>query len=147
MPVYDAKGHLIALEGIARDITERKRAEDALQESEQKYRTLAESIPSMVHQFILYPDGSIAVPYVNEHILEYAGISAAAVMADPSMFFVPVHPDEQEMVEQAISFSAHTLKNFCVEHRLIDTHGDIRWFHGQSIPQKLSDGAILWNGV
>ena len=74
-----------------------------LQESEQKYRTLAESIPGMVHQFILHPDGSTSVPYINERIAEYAGMSAQAVMAEPTLLFAPVHPEDQAMVQEAIA--------------------------------------------
>jgi PAS domain S-box-containing protein len=55
VPIYDQDGNLVALEGIARDVTKRKRAEQALIESEQRYRSLFESVPEIV--FSLSEDG------------------------------------------------------------------------------------------
>ena len=132
---------------FAVDITERKLAEEALQASEDKYRKLAENIPGMVFQFILHKDSSFSLPYVNERITQYVGISPEAAMAEPSLLFNPIHSDDQEMFQQAISDSARTLRRFSVEHRLIDSNRKLRWFRVESMPQQLFNGDILWNGV
>ena len=126
---------------------EKKRAEEALLESDDKYRRLAESIPGMVFQYVLHEDGSFDLPYVNERIMQYAGILPEAAMAEPSLLFTPIHHDDREMIQQAISISARTLHDFSVEHRLIDVNGQLRWFRVESMPQRLSNGDILWNGV
>lgn len=55
--LYDLKGNIIGLEGSLRDITERKRVEDALRESNAKYRTLFESNP--VYTILLDLEGNI----------------------------------------------------------------------------------------
>ena len=46
-PIKDSSGRIVGISGIARDITERKRAEVRLHESEEQFRTLAEAIPQL----------------------------------------------------------------------------------------------------
>ena len=126
---------------------ERERAEEALSDSDDKERRLAESIPGIVFQYVLHKDGSFALQYVNERIMQYTGILPESAMAEPSLMFTPIHHDDQEMIQQAISTSARTLNDLSVEPRLIDVNGQLRWFRVESTPQRLSNGDILWNGV
>jgi PAS domain S-box-containing protein len=44
VPIFDGEGNLLSYRGIARDITDRKQAEDTVKESEKKYRTILESM-------------------------------------------------------------------------------------------------------
>lgn len=47
-PIYDDKGKIAGVSGIARDITLRKRSEESLRESEEKYRVLTENLRDVV---------------------------------------------------------------------------------------------------
>lgn len=57
--------------GIIMDITERKRAEEALRESEQEFRTLTEAMPQIV--WATRPDGWNI--YFNQHWVDYTGLT------------------------------------------------------------------------
>ena len=70
--VYDEDGRRIALVGIARDITESKRAEEALKESEDNFRTFFESMTDMV--VVASPEGRIL--YANAATLNTLGYSS-----------------------------------------------------------------------
>jgi PAS domain S-box-containing protein len=70
-PIRDALGKVVGASNVARDITERKRIEQALQESEKKYRDLAETASIALHW--VAPDGTIV--WANRAELELLGYS------------------------------------------------------------------------
>jgi PAS domain S-box-containing protein len=71
VPIFDEAGNLIAIEGIARDITERRRAEDALRESEERYRTLFEQANDGIH----WANGEDKILDVNPRMCQMMGYS------------------------------------------------------------------------
>ena len=68
-PIHDENGKLTGLIGVSIDITERKQAEEALRESENKFRTVAEQSPNMV---FINQKGRIV--YVNDRCHKYDGV-------------------------------------------------------------------------
>jgi len=68
-PVLDTDGNLAGIRGTAQDITERKRAEYALRESEAQFRTLANAIPQLC--WMAHADG--VVFWYNQRWYEYTG--------------------------------------------------------------------------
>ncbi len=78
-PMYDAGGKLIGVLGIGRDITERKKAEDALQKSEQRFRAIFNS----TFQFtgLMTPDGRLLE--ANQAALDFTGIKLVDIINQP----------------------------------------------------------------
>ena len=71
-PRFDAEGKLLSYDGLISDITEHKRAEEALRESEERYRRLAENAQDMIWRI----DANGIIQYVNESVQSLLGMSA-----------------------------------------------------------------------
>jgi two-component system CheB/CheR fusion protein len=141
-PVRDNTGKIIAASKVARDITDRKRAQQALRESEERFRFLAETIPSIV--WTAAPDGTIT--YANRRLLEYCGLTTEQNARDLPEFLL--HPDDYERCLTEWSESVCTGKRYEIEAR-IRRHDDVyRWFMTRAVPLRDILGQIVsWFGV
>ncbi|MFQ6109081.1 MAG: PAS domain S-box protein [Candidatus Aminicenantales bacterium] len=92
-PLKDNKGLIFALIGIARDITERKKIEDTLKESEKKYATLVEKAKDGV---VIIQDG--ICKFANKAIEDISGYSKDELVGKP--LFDKVAPEDRERVSE-----------------------------------------------
>lgn len=126
-------------EGVAfvLDLTERKRAEEALRESERSLRSAIDGIPGLVA--ILAPNGRIET--VNRQIIEYCGRS----LEDLKHWTTsdgPIHPDELSHVSEVFKKSIAAGVAFAVENRLMRFDGEYRWFDVRAVPARNDAGLI-----
>jgi PAS domain S-box-containing protein len=141
-PVRDAGGAIAGLRGIAQDITARKQAEAARQESETAFRTLADSVPQMV--WMCMPDGLNV--YFNQRWVDYTGMSLAQSYGRG--WNTPFHRDDQQAAWDAWNHATKTGETYRVESRLRAADGGYRWFLMRGVP--LRDGAgrvVKWFGT
>src|SRR5919106_1973335 len=101
-PLRDASGHIIRWCVLLTDVDERKRAEDALRESERESRLIVDSIPAGAA--IMTKEGE--VEFVNKRILEYFGSSLEELTGWGSND--AVHPDDLPRVIEAFTHSVAT---------------------------------------
>jgi PAS domain S-box-containing protein len=101
MPFLDAYGRVWGYRGIDRDITERKRAEEALKESEEKFRTLSDESPNMI---FINVRGRIV--YANKRGEEVTGYTVEELCSEDFNFLDLIAPDCRDLVEA--SFGRHT---------------------------------------
>jgi len=94
-PVLNASGQLVAVEGVARDITARKSAEDALRESEEKFRDLAEQSPNMI-----FINAKGRVVYANRMCEEVMGYPRAEFYSPGFNFMDLTAPEHRALVAE-----------------------------------------------
>ncbi|HVN97560.1 MAG TPA: PAS domain S-box protein [Syntrophorhabdaceae bacterium] len=90
------QGDPIEIMGIARDITERKQAEEALRDSEARFRDLVEMLPEIV--FELDTDGRII--YANQRMFDLLGYSSEDIKLKPSGLKIIAPEDRQRCIER-----------------------------------------------
>ncbi len=140
LPDPDGSASLVA--GVAVDITERERVELALRQSEERFRFLAETIPSIV--WTAAPDGTIT--YANGRWLEYCGITAEQnARAWPELV---LHPDDRERCVSEWSAALREGRAYAIEVRNRRHDGVYRWFVTRAVPLRDPAGGVAcWFGV
>ncbi|OPY25934.1 MAG: sensory histidine kinase AtoS [Methanocella sp. PtaU1.Bin125] len=114
-------GKVIGVFAAARDITERKKAEEALQESERKFRVLADSTDASI---ILYRGNNYI--YVNPRLEENTGYSKEDLAS--MNFWDMVHPDHREMVrEYGMSRQRGKDVPATYEFKILTKRGETKW--------------------
>ncbi|MCB0384419.1 MAG: PAS domain S-box protein, partial [Bdellovibrionales bacterium] len=146
-PLYSA-GKIQNLAFFLTDITDRKRAEDALRESEARYRDVASNIPDMmVYQFVLTTDGRFRMPFVSSRVKDLFDVTPEEAQADVETLLRLVHPEDAEVFYQSIANSAKSMSIWAHKFRVCLDSGKTIWIRGTSTPRRLENGDILWNGV
>jgi len=114
-------GTVLGYQGIIRDVTARKRAERALQESEARYRAIVEDQTELICRFL--PDGSLT--FVNDAYCKYFGKKQEDLIGHT---FIPLIPEEDhKRLKDHLAALSPNNPVAIHEHRVIGSHGEIRW--------------------
>jgi diguanylate cyclase (GGDEF)-like protein/PAS domain S-box-containing protein len=131
---FDDAGRPVRMVGTIQDITERKLAEEALRESEARFRALAEASPALISQ--LDPDGKAV--YLNQRHLEFFGGTAADLMN--TGWHAIVHPDDAPAYMAAVEQALHDRARFQRRVRVRSRSGEWRWLEAYAMPWFTADG-------
>lgn len=132
--VRDSKGKVCGAIGIFQDITHRKRTEEALHESEERFRTLASSAP--VGIFVTDLEGKTIS--VNDYWCEMTGMAADDAHDDGWMR--ALYPEDHERVAAGWRNALRKRIESKAEFRFVNPRGEITWVQGHAVPLRDAGG-------
>ncbi len=139
---FDESGKPVKMIGTLRDITDEKKYSSELEEREQKFRTLADSMP----QFVWTGDAKGNLNYFNQAVYNYTGLSVRSI--EENGWLQIVHQDERDDNTKAWLDAVAHGTDFIFEHRFKRYDGEYRWQLSRAIPQKDAGGNIqMWIGT
>ncbi|PWH16532.1 MAG: hypothetical protein DDG58_09465 [Ardenticatenia bacterium] len=144
VPWRDAAGNVMGVIGISRDITEWKRVEAALRESEEHFRLLVENLADAAWIRARQPDGSLPVTYVNPAYERIFGISAYEAYWSDDTWSGLIHPEDRPRVLEALhTFLEGRSPRYDVEYRIRRRDGSERWVWARAVPLHDAQGRLV----
>ncbi|PNX45846.1 MAG: hypothetical protein BV456_13075 [Thermoplasmata archaeon M8B2D] len=138
-PLLDAKGSPSGIVEYVRNITERMEAEQALRESEQRFRTVADFTYDW--ESWIAPDGSYR--YISPSCQRITGYSANEFLIDAKLLEKIVHPGDRKLLIRHLKDEIEIMDAQTVEFRMKTRNGDERWIAHICQPVYGNDGSFL----
>lgn len=136
-PIRSASGEIVGASEIAHDITQRKREESVLRESEERFRALADSAPVLVWM----QDASGGI-FVNRAYLDFLGLGGQATIrgTDWEQY---IHPEDREAYVAAYLDCLARRAPFDAEFRFRRRDGEYRWMRSVAVPRLTAEGEFV----
>ena len=136
--VRDDKGWPASINGVTWDITERKLQEQALRESEERFKSILENVVEM----FFITDGSLNVIYASPRCMEIYGYSSEAMTARPMQWLESIHPEDKGAVARRAAEEVSKGMRAVLEYRIFRKDGLVRWIRSVSNPILGADGRL-----
>ncbi|MFA5140819.1 MAG: PAS domain-containing protein [Elusimicrobiota bacterium] len=136
-------------DGIEVDITERKKAEEELRESQAQLRELSANLADgMVYQIDSGPDGRRRrFTYLSPAVVRLHGLTAKAAQRKPSLIYNQVVEEDRERLADAEARAFASKRKMEIDARVRLPSGEIRWRRFISSPRRGENGTWLWDGI
>ncbi len=136
---YDDSGQPLRSLGVLLDISDRKRIEEALRESEDKFRQLAENIQAV---FWMIDAQTQQVLYLSNAYETIWLMSSESVFQNHSNWLEAIHPDDRPHLE-TVFFELKRTGQYDEQYRIIRPDGSIRWIRDRAFPIKNEAGELV----
>jgi PAS domain S-box-containing protein len=142
--LLDSKGQPKGIIAVGQDITDRKRMEGALRESEEKYRLLVENIPSVT--WVTSEQGKTT--FISPNVEKIFGYSQEEIYeGGDSIWFGRIHPDDTELVRESFEMMFTKKQRFDAEYRIQRKDGEWIWLHDMAIMAFEKDNIRYAHGI
>lgn len=138
----DADGTLVRFVGVVQDVTDRRRAQRDLRDSEARFRALTQAIPNQV--WTAKPDGML--DWFNERVYQFSGHVHGEL--DGEKWATIVHPDDVAAAAEHWQEALQARQPYETEFRLRRADGRYRWHLARAVPIADEEGhTVRWIGT
>jgi len=130
--IKSSVGSITGYVSIIRDITERKRTEEVLRKSEERYRYISELISDYAYAFKVEPDGQFKGEWLTESFTRVFGFTREEI-EERGGWQTLVHPDDLPIASKHAMKVANGESDIC-EWRFITRNGEVRWIRDYAVP-------------
>jgi PAS domain S-box-containing protein len=132
---------------VVRDITARKKSEEALKKSEERLQHLVDSLTDYIYT-VKINDDKVTETIHGEGCTAVTGYTPQEFQADPHLWIKIVHEDDKQLVREYVDRLQAGVKSAPLEHRIIHKEGKIKWVRNTSVLRfNVQQEAISYDGL
>lgn len=144
---WNEAGEITGFVGVSMDISDRKRAEEALREREQQLATLTANVPGGIYQAVYDASGNLTSLYLSDGFRELLGYEPQTLMNHAEGALSLIHPDDRVRFYEAVAVARETLEPSYLEYRLITASGESKWIRDHARFSWNENGDFIVNGI
>ncbi|WP_308705262.1 PAS domain-containing sensor histidine kinase [Pseudomonas sp. N040] len=130
------------------DVTERRRALAALQESEARLQGIAANVPGLVFRLEReQADGPVEFAFISEGSQKLVGYSATSLLEPGRGIRSLVHAEDLPGYNQSQRAALEADRDWHWQGRILTREGEQRWADIKAIARRLEDGLVVWDGI
>lgn len=141
---FNGLSHGAQFRTVIIDITERRRAEQALRQSQKNYRQLVDSIEGIVWEGYA---GAGNFTFVNQQAERILGYPVERWLSEPDFWPNRIYPEDRERVLQAHRLAAATMEGFVTEFRMFTAQRHLIWLRNSVSVTRSEDNRVRFQGV
>jgi PAS domain S-box-containing protein len=136
--LFDQQGKLTEFQSVGRDITDLKQTEDALRQSEERFREIAQTINQV---FFVLSATTGQYLYISPAYEKIWGRTCESLYQDPDSWLEAIHPHDRQLVLQSLQTQANDVP-VQREYRIIQPDGTVRWILAEVFPIQDDTGQL-----
>ena len=138
----NSSGEVTGVMGVSRDITEQKKTEEALVESEKRYRCMVESVTDYIYTVEIENSHHTKTTH-GESCVAITGYTAKEYDADPSLWLRMIYEEDRDLVMDHFSMMLSGDSPPSIEHRIIHKDSSVRWIKNTAVPHHDENGSLI----